>query len=74
MTREDKELSLGELCWPEETSDKTWEGGYIAAIEKACEWLKDHADNYTWYDETEGESGMTDDFIKEFRLMMEKQL
>ena len=42
-----------------------------AFIEKACEWLKKNADNYTWYDETEGESGMTDDFINDFKNYME---
>lgn len=41
-----------------------------AFIEKACEWLRKNADNYTWYDETEGESGMVDGFIEVFRNYM----
>lgn len=41
-----------------------------AFIEKACEWLKKNADNYTWYDETEGESGMVDSFIDDFKKYM----
>ena len=41
-----------------------------AFIEKACEWLRKNADNYTWYDETEGESGMIDGFIEVFRNYM----
>ena len=41
-------------------------------IKKACEWLKEHGDKYTWYDEMEGESGLTNDFIEEFRKAMEK--
>lgn len=56
-----------------EVFDKTWDGGYNHAVEKAVNWLKEHADDYTWYDETEGESGMTDDFIEDFRLAMENK-
>ena len=41
-----------------------------AFIEKATEWLKKNADNYTWYDETEGESGMVDEFIDVFKNYM----
>lgn len=39
--------------------------------EKVIQWLQDHADLYTWYDEFEGESGMTDDFIHYLRKAME---
>ena len=42
-----------------------------AFIEKAAEWLKKNADDYTWYDETEGESGMTDEFIDDFKKYMQ---
>ena len=38
-----------------------------AFIEKATEWLKKNADNYTWYNEMEGESGMIDEFIDDFK-------
>ena len=41
-----------------------------AFIDKACEWLKKNADNYTWYDEFEGESGMIDEFIDDFKNYM----
>jgi len=41
-----------------------------AFIEKAIEWLKKNADNYTWYDEFEGESGMIDEFIDDFKNYM----
>ena len=41
-----------------------------ALIEKATEWLKKNADNYTWYDEMEGESGMIDEFIEDFKNYM----
>jgi hypothetical protein len=41
-----------------------------AFIEKAAEWLKNNADYYTWYDETEGESGMVDGFIDYFKSYM----
>ncbi len=41
-----------------------------AFIKKATEWLKKNADNYMWYDETEGESGLTDDFINDFKNYM----
>ena len=36
-------------------------------IERACKWLEEHADGYTWYNEMEGESGMVEDFIKDFK-------
>ncbi len=39
-------------------------------LEKAAEWLKKNADDYTWYDETEGESGMIDDFVDDFKKYM----
>ena len=43
-----------------------------AFIEKAAEWLKSHADdyNYTWYNEMEGESGITDKCIEDFKRYM----
>ena len=41
-------------------------------IEKACEWLKEHGDTYTWYNEMEGESGLTDEFIGDFKKAMEE--
>ena len=41
-----------------------------AFIEKASEWLRKNADDYTWYDETEHESGMVDEFIDVFKNYM----
>lgn len=41
-----------------------------AFIKKATEWLRKNADSYTWYNEFEGESGMTDDFIDDFKDYM----
>lgn len=35
-------------------------------IKTAIDWLKRNADCYTWYDEMEGESGMTDNFYEDF--------
>lgn len=50
--------------------------GFDAAVanvlERACNWLKKHADGYTWYNEMEGESGMIDDFIDDFKKAMEE--
>ena len=40
--------------------------------DKVIKWLQDNADSYTWYDEFEGESGMTDDFIEDLRKAMEE--
>ncbi len=34
------------------------------------EWLKEHADTYTWYNEFKGESGMTEDFISDLKQAM----
>ncbi len=39
-------------------------------IEIAINWLKEHADDYTWFDEEVCESGMTDDFYDEFKKAM----
>lgn len=39
-------------------------------IKIALGWLKRNADSYTWYDETEGESGMKDDFYDDFTKAM----
>lgn len=39
--------------------------------EKVIKWLQDNADSYTWYNEFEGESGMTDDFIEDLQKAME---
>lgn len=39
---------------------------------KANKSLLDNADSYTWYDEFESESGMTDDFIKDLQKAMEE--
>ena len=39
-------------------------------IEKACVWLKENGDKYTWYDEMCGDSGLTDEFIVEFKKAM----
>ena len=41
--------------------------GKQQTITKACDWLKRNADSYTWYNEFEGESGMTEDFVDEFK-------
>lgn len=38
--------------------------------QKVITWLQDNADSYTWYDEFEGESGMTDNFIEDLRKAM----
>ena len=41
-------------------------------IEKACEWLKQHSEDYdyTWYDETESNRGITDKCIEDFKKYM----
>jgi len=61
--------------WPEwfEAKAKDTDIEYTrtdAFIEKATEWLRKNADNYTWYDESEGESGMVDGFIEVFKNYM----
>ena len=39
---------------------------------KVIKWLQDNADSYTWYNEFEGESGMTDDFIEDLQKAMKE--
>lgn len=36
-------------------------------IKKASEWLTENADYYVWFNPVLGESGMTDDFLDEFK-------
>jgi len=43
-------------------------------IKIAVDWLKRNADCYTWYDEMDGESGMTDDFYTDFVKEMNEKL
>ena len=38
---------------------------------KVIKWLQDNADSYIWYDETENECGITDNFIKNLQKAME---
>ena len=40
-------------------------------LEKAANWLRENASDYTWYDEMKGESGMMDIFIDRFIEAME---
>lgn len=50
--------------------------GYMQAekdfLERAITWLKENGDCYTWYNEFEGESGITEGFIEEFKKAMEE--
>lgn len=41
-----------------------------AFMKKACAWLEENADSYTWYNEFEGESGMINEFIEDFKNYM----
>ena len=48
-----------------EIIDNSYAAGYNEAIKKVFDWLEHNADNYTWYDEEEGESGVTDEFFED---------
>jgi len=50
--------------------DKSYSSGYNEAVRKAVEWLEKYADNYVWW--FEGEGGVTDEFIDDFKKAMEK--
>lgn len=39
--------------------------------EKVVKWILENADKHIWYDETENECGITDDFIKDLQKAME---
>ena len=41
-------------------------------IEKACEWLKENADKYIWYDTNDFDCGMIDEFVANFKKVMEE--
>ena len=41
-----------------------------AFMKKVCTWLEENADSYTWYNEFEGESGMINEFIEDFKNYM----
>ena len=40
--------------------------------EKVIKWILENADKHTWYDETENECGITNDFIKDLQKAMEE--
>ena len=44
-----------------------YEMGRNDAIGESAEWLDKNADSYTWYDEEEHDSGMTNEFIENFK-------
>ena len=82
MTNEEKakEIASKYERWniEEDESDGAYKGALEMAawkerqiIEKAIEWLKKNADSYTWYNEFEGESGMIEEFIEDFKKAME---
>jgi hypothetical protein len=58
------------IAWLEKQGELTRTDAFI---EKAAEWLRKNADNYTWYDEFEGKSGMIDGFIEVFRSYMKEE-
>lgn len=43
-------------------------------LKKACEWLRFHASDYTWFDEITGDCGMNSDFIGDFRKVMQNEV
>ena len=43
-------------------------------LKKACEWLRFHASDYTWFDEITGDCGMNFDFIGDFRKVMQNEV
>lgn len=43
------------------------------AREEIYDWLKKYADNYTWYNEFVGVSGMTNDFIDDLKQAMKDE-
>ena len=69
----DKSILFFDDIWTEEPEPVLENIEYTrtdAFIEKATEWLKKNADSYTWYNEMEGESGMIDEFIDDFKNYM----
>lgn len=39
---------------------------------KVIKWILENADKHTWYDETENECGITDNFIEDLQKAMEE--
>lgn len=42
----------------------------LVDIEKVVKWILENADKHIWYDETENECGITNDFIDDLRRAM----
>ena len=40
--------------------------------EKVIKWILENADKHTWYDETENECGITDNFTEDLQKAMEE--
>lgn len=48
--------------------------GFKACLKETLDWLKANADDYTWYNEMEGESGVTDDFYQDLEKYLNNKL
>ena len=73
---EDTKTGIGFRCEEEMTfvSETYQDPKKKKFIETAVNWLKQNADCYTWYNEMEGESGMTDSFYTDFVEEMNEKL
>lgn len=58
------EVSFAKLCRIVVAATK-WQK--TQTTDKAIQWIKDNGDSHTWYNEMEGESGITDSFIEELK-------
>lgn len=52
----------------ENIDHQSYEKGKRDMFNRIYSWLKKNADNYTWYDEAYGESGMTDEFYEDLEI------
>jgi hypothetical protein len=48
--------------------------GYKACLKEALDWLKANVDDYTWYNEMECESGVTEDFYQDLEKYLNSKL
>ena len=65
-------IGFGEFVFSNEEIEKACNEMTEFMIEKASEWLKEHAEEYTWYDFDAEAYKIPDNFLTDFKQAMEE--
>ncbi len=61
----------GDIAVTRNTAFRSFYDGANYILEEAVEWLRNNADGYTWYNPTNGTSGLYANFADTFKNVME---